>query len=111
MKKIFLLIPFLSYSLTQATVLETSFKASFSPVTITKEEPVAQYNMGGQQFKVVMTDVIEHADGMETLTFDVYSIVDGSEILISQPMFKKEKDSLATLTLGKDEYSMTLSIR
>jgi hypothetical protein len=112
MKKIFLSVTLLCTSALLAdVVLETSFKASFSPVTLSKENSTAYYNMGGQQFKVILTDTIEDTDGMVTLNFEIYSITNGQEFLMSKPMMKKEKDSLATLTFGKDEYSMTLQVR
>lgn len=112
MKKLLLSVTLLCTSALFAdVVLETSFKATFNPVTLSKDNNVAYYNMGGQQFKIVLTEITEDTDGMMTVNFEVYTIINGKEFLMSKPMIKKEKDSLATLTVGKDEYSMTLQIR
>ena len=91
-------------------VIETSFKASFPAKELSRENPIAIYTMGEQQFKIALIDILEDKDGGELLYFEIYSIVNGQDILMSKPMFKKEKNSLATLTLGTDEYSMTLEI-
>ena len=111
MKKLFFVFLMLFAPIYASVMLETSFKASFAPKELSRENPVALYTMGGQQFKVVLTDILEDKDSGELLYFEVYSIINGQDILMSKPMFKKQKDSLATLTIGTDEYSMTLEIR
>jgi hypothetical protein len=111
MKKIFFAFLVLCAPLYASVILETSFKASFAPKELSRENPIALYTMGGQQFKVVLVDILEDKDGAELLCFEIFSIVNGQDVLMSKPMFKKQRDSSATLTLGTDEYSMTLEIR